>query len=172
MTCRWETVCVPCVQAAAEWALSRDWRSTATRQNRGERSDDTGWHAGCHKTQASPPDRFLPCTTPEGPEGTHTQQYSHSCASDIHTTSYDPLPSPQLNIESYLEENKSTKPKHFSLHGASEVSFPPEIHSGEDVRKSNQPSPHAMTPLHVEDELKLWQSHVMVHSENRMTTDI
>lgn len=75
-------------------------------------------------------------------------------------------------IDSYLEENKPAKPKNFSLHGASEVSFPPEINGGEDVRKSNQPSPHTMTPLHVEDELKLWQSHVMVHSGKKtMRTD-
>lgn len=67
-------------------------------------------------------------------------------------------------IESYLEKDKSTKPQHLSLHGAIEVSFPPEVNGGEDVRKSNQPTPHTMTPLHVEDELKLWQSHVMVHS--------
>lgn len=65
---------VPCVPAAAEWALSRDWHSTATRLSQGERSDDTGWPAGCHKTQASPPDRFLPCTTPAGPEKTHAMK--------------------------------------------------------------------------------------------------
>lgn len=66
--------------------------------------------------------------------------------------------------ESYLEENKSAKPQNFSLHGASEVSFLPEVHSGEDVCKTNQSAPHTMTPFHVEDKLKLWQSHVMVHS--------
>lgn len=65
---------------------------------------------------------------------------------------------------SYLKEDKSTKPKHFSLHGAIEVSFPPEVYGGEDVRKSNQPTPHTMTPFHVEDKLELWQRHVMVHS--------
>lgn len=70
------------------------------------------------------------------------------------------FPSPQ----SYLEEDKSTKPQHFSLHGAGEVALLPEVHGGEDVCESNQPAPHAMTPLHVEDEFKLWQSHVVVHS--------
>lgn len=66
---------------------------------------------------------------------------------------------------SYLEEDKSTKTQHFSLHGASEVSFFPEVNSGEDVCQANQPAPHTMSPFHVEDKLKLWQSHVMVQSK-------
>lgn len=66
--------------------------------------------------------------------------------------------------ESYLEEDKATKPQHFPFHGAIEVSFLPKVHGRKYVRKSNQPTPHSMTPLHVKDKLKLWQSHVMVHS--------
>lgn len=58
---------VPCVQAAAGWVLSRDWHSRVTGQNPGEHTDDTGWPAECHEILAFPPDRFLPCTTPEGP---------------------------------------------------------------------------------------------------------
>ena len=67
-------------------------------------------------------------------------------------------------VESYLEEDEATKPQYFSLHGAIEVSFLPKVHGWEDVCKSNQPTPHTMTPLHVEDKLKLWQGHVTVHS--------
>lgn len=65
---------------------------------------------------------------------------------------------------SHLEEDKATKTQNFPFHGAVEVSFPPEVHGGENVGQSDQPPPHAVAPLHVEDELKLWQSHVMVHS--------
>lgn len=72
--------------------------------------------------------------------------------------------SPPNYTESYLEEDKATKPQNFSFHGAIEVSFLPKVHGGEYVCKSNQPTPHSMTPLHVKDKLKLWQSHVMVHS--------
>lgn len=61
-----------------------------------------------------------------------------------------------------LKEDKTTKTQHFSFHGASEVSFLPEVHGREDISKSYKSAPHAMTPLHVEDKLKLWQSHIMV----------
>jgi len=77
------------------------------------------------------------------------------------------------NKQPYLEEDKSTEPEHFPLHGAIEVPFLPEVHGGEDVRQSNQPAPHAMAPLHEEDELKLWQSHVVIQSgEKEMETII
>lgn len=66
--------------------------------------------------------------------------------------------------ESYLEEDKSAKPQHFPLHRPREVPFPPEVNSREDVRQSHQPTPHAMSPLHIEDELELRQRHVMIHS--------
>lgn len=77
--------------------------------------------------------------------------------------------SPPNCTESHLEEDKATKTQHFPFHGAIEVSFLPEVHGGENVRKSNQPPPHSMTPLHVKDELKLWQSHVVVHSGKTVT---
>lgn len=71
--------------------------------------------------------------------------------------------------DSHLEEDKATKTQHFPFHGAIEVSFLPEVHGGENVRKSNQPPPHSMTPLHVKDKLKLWQRHVVVHSRKTVT---
>lgn len=78
---------------------------------------------------------------------------------------------PQNYPESHLEEDKATQTQHLPFHGAIEVSFLPEIHGGENVRESNQPPPHAMAPLHVKDELELWQSHVVVHSGKTVTEE-
>ena len=64
----------------------------------------------------------------------------------------------------YLEEDKATQAQHSSLHGAVEVALPPEVGGGEDVCQADQPAPHAVAPLHVENELELGESHVMVHS--------
>lgn len=64
----------------------------------------------------------------------------------------------------YLEEDKATETQNTSLHGAAEVSSPPEIRRRNDVGQSHQPPPHAVTPLHVEDELELVQSHVVIHA--------
>lgn len=72
----------------------------------------------------------------------------------------------------HLEEDESTKPQHSSFHRAGEVPFPPEVDGGEDVSQPNKPAPHTMAPLHVKDEFKLWQSHVMVHSVNTQSQNI
>lgn len=69
-----------------------------------------------------------------------------------------------------LEEDKAAKPQHFSFHGASEVSLSPEVDGGKDVRQTNQSAPHAMTPLHVENKFKFWQSHVMIQSGKETQT--
>lgn len=154
----WRSDCsVLYVEAAAEWVPSTDWHSTAAGQNRGEHSDDTGWPVGCRRILAFLPAHFWPCTSRGGPEREHSG--SHSCYLN---TSYVRSLRLHLSLKRYLENDKSTEPQHFPLHGASEVSFPPEVHRGQNVCKSNQPTPHTMTPLHVEDELELWQSHVMI----------
>lgn len=68
------------------------------------------------------------------------------------------------HTESHLEKDKTAEPQCLCLHRTIKVAFPPEVNGGEDVSKSNQPTPHTMTPLHVEDELELRKSHVMVHT--------
>lgn len=71
-------------------------------------------------------------------------------------------------IESHLEKDETAEPQHLCLHGAIKVAFLPEVNGGEDVSQPNQPAPHTMTPLHVEDELELWKRHVMVHTGKNM----
>lgn len=65
---------------------------------------------------------------------------------------------------SHLEKDKTAEPQRLCLHRTIKVAFPPEVKGREDVSKPNQPTPHTMTPLHIEDELELWKSHVMVHT--------